>query len=187
MDTTVQTLAGTILITGAHGKTGRRVAARLTSAGHLVRSASRSGDHPFDWTNPHTWPAAVDGVAAAYLTYQPDLALPGARDAVTGVATALAERGVQRVVLLSGRGEPLAQECERAFLDLVPTGTVVRCAFFDQNFTEGPFAPAVIDGVLALPGAPDVAEPFLDAEDIADVVVTALLAEAPSTRGGCSS
>ncbi|WP_159621668.1 NmrA family transcriptional regulator [Ruania rhizosphaerae] len=182
MTTTLSTPAP-ILVTGANGKTGRRVTDRLTDAGHAVRRASRSGDHPFDWTDPATWTAAVDGVGAAYLTYQPDLALPGARDAVTGVAAALAGQGVQRVVLLSGRGEALAQDCERAFLELIPTGTVVRCAFFDQNFTEGPFAGAVIDGMLALPGAAEITEPFLDADDIADVVVAALLAEGVEHEG----
>ncbi|UFU05952.1 NmrA family transcriptional regulator [Ruania halotolerans] len=172
-----------ILVTAAHGKTGRRVASRLTAAGHAVRAGSRSGDPRFDWTDPTTWPGAVDSVRAAYLAYQPDLALPGAREAVTGVAAALVERGVQRAVLLSGRGEPLAQECEHAFLDLIPTGTVVRCAFFHQNFSEGAFAQTVIEGVLALPGAPERGEPFVDAEDIADVIVAALTASHAEYQG----
>jgi uncharacterized protein YbjT (DUF2867 family) len=50
--------------------------------------------------------------------------------------------------------------------------TLVRCAFFNQNFSEV-FVDAVRYGALALPGG-NTAEPFLDADDIADVVVAAL-------------
>ena len=49
----------------------------------------------------------------------------------------------------------------------------MRCALFAQNFDEGLFVEAVQAGVLAL-NAGEVVEPFLDVDDIADVVIDAL-------------
>jgi uncharacterized protein YbjT (DUF2867 family) len=70
-----------VLVTGGTGKTGRRVAQRLADRGVGVRIGSRCGTPPFDWTDPTTWPAAVVGATSVYLTYQPDLAVPGAAEA----------------------------------------------------------------------------------------------------------
>lgn len=74
----------TFLILGGTGKTGRRLAHRLTSRGLPVRLGSRSAEPPFDWHDPTTWPAVVDGVTAVYVTYQPDLGFPGAAEAIRG-------------------------------------------------------------------------------------------------------
>jgi len=162
-----------ILIIGGTGKTGRRVAEKLTAKGVATRVASRSGETRFDWNDTTTWGAALDGVSAAYVTYFPDLAVPEAPPAVREFARLAAERGVQRLVLLSGRGEVEAQRCERIVLDTNPDWTVVRASWFNQNFSEGFFVDLLRDGVLALP-AGDVREPFIDAEDIADIAVAAL-------------
>ena len=51
--------------------------------------------------------------------------------------------------------------------------SVVRCSWFAQNFSESFLLPFVLDGEIALPTA-DVPEPFVDVDDIADVVVAAL-------------
>jgi steroid delta-isomerase-like uncharacterized protein len=112
-------------------------------------------------------------VSAAYVTYSPDLAVPEAPPAIEKLAQMAVERGIGRLVLLSGRGEEEAQRCERIVLDANPDWTVVRASWFNQNFSEGFFAEPLQSGVLALP-AGDVGEPFVDAEDIADVVVAAL-------------
>ncbi|MEU2348111.1 NmrA family transcriptional regulator [Modestobacter sp. NPDC049651] len=168
---------GTQLVTGGTGTTGRRVVARLQARGVPVRGAARSTG--FDWERPATWDAALAGVTGVYLAYAPDLAVPGA-DAVVGQFTArAAAAGVQRVVLLSGRGEPGAEAAERAVLGTAGVrATVLRCSWFAQNFTEGQFAGAVRSGELALPVG-DVAEPFLDADDIADAAVAVLLGDGP--------
>ena len=63
--------AGTVLVLGGTGKTGRRVAERLRAKGVDTRIASRSGDPSFDWNDPATWDVALDGVTAAYVTYAP--------------------------------------------------------------------------------------------------------------------
>jgi len=163
---------GTILVIGASGKTGRRVTDRLIAAGRRVRPVSRSTDPRFDWQDDTTWAGALDGVDAAYITYFPDLALPGAAETIDAFARLAVARGVRRLVLLSGRGEAGAQKAERYLQESGADWTVVRCAFFSQNFDEN-FADSVRHGVVAMP-AGDTAEPFVDADDIADVVVAAL-------------
>ncbi|MGH1564235.1 NmrA family NAD(P)-binding protein [Mumia sp. DW29H23] len=163
-----------VLVVGGTGKTGSRVVSRLEALGVATRPVSRSSAVPFDWNDRSTWPAAIDGVGAAYLTYYPDVAFPGAKEAVSELAGMLAERGVERIVLLSGRGEEAAKAAEDALLAVVPTARAVRCSFFAQNFTEGMFAPDVMAGQLTIPVPDDVPEPFLDVDDIADVVVAAL-------------
>lgn len=161
-----------ILVLGATGKTGRRVVDRLAAAGRPVRAASRSGETRFDWEDQSTWAPALSGTSAVYITYYPDLAFPGAADTVGAFADLAVAKGVRRLVLLSGRGEEGARQAEVRVEDSGADWTLVRCAFFNQNFSEA-FAESVRHGVLAMPGG-DVTEPFLDAEDIADVVFAAL-------------
>jgi uncharacterized protein YbjT (DUF2867 family) len=173
--------ADPILVIGGTGKTGRRVAERLTARGVPVRIGSRSADPPFDWADPSGWPAAVAGASAAYISFFPDLAVPGAADAVAEVARLAAAAGVRRLVLLSGRGEEEAQRAEEAVGAAGAPLTVVRCSWFAQNFTEGAFAPDVQAGELALPVG-DVREPFVDLEDVADVAVAALLEDGHAGR-----
>ena len=169
------------LVLGATGKTGRRVAARLRAAGRPVRIGSRAADPPFDWDDPATWTAPLAGAGAAYVTFQPDLAFPGAAGTVGAFARQAAAAGVRRLVLLSGRGEDGALAAERAVAAAGVEWAVVRSAFFMQNFTEDFLADAVAEGVVALP-AGTVAEPFVDAEDVADVAVAALLGLVPLGR-----
>ena len=161
------------LIIGGTGKTGRRVAEKLAAKNVAIRVASRSGETLFDWNDRTTWGAALEGVSSVYVTYSPDLAVPEAPPAIQELARLASERGVRRLVLLSGRGEEEAQRCERIVLDTNPAWTVVRASWFNQNFSEGFFLDPLRTGVLALP-AGAVAEPFIDAEDIADVVVATL-------------
>lgn len=161
------------LVLGGTGKTGRRVAERLASRGVTTRIASRSASPSFDWNDQNTWDRVLDGVNAAYITYAPDLAIPGATEAIQTFVDKAVEQGVQRLVLLSGRGEEEAQRCERIVQEAGVDWTVVRASWFTQNFSEGEFLGMVLDGAITLPAA-DVAEPFVDADDIADVAVAAL-------------
>jgi uncharacterized protein YbjT (DUF2867 family) len=163
----------TILVIGSTGKTGKRVADRLEKRGIAVRHGSRSADIPFDWDNPQTWAAALDGVDTAYLTYYPDLAVPGSVDAVSKITELAKDAGVRRLVLLSGRNEAEAEKAERVVMASGLEWTIVRCAFFAQNFNEGAWLDEVLAGTVSLP-VDDVQEPFVDADDIADVAVAAL-------------
>ncbi len=162
------------LVLGATGKTGRRVLERLQARGVATRSGSRSADIPFDWEARETWEPALEGVDAVYISYYPDLAVPGSVDLVGGFARLAAERGVRRLVLIAGRGEEEAERCEQVVREAgAPEWTIVRATWFSQNFSEAFMREALLDGVLALPVA-DIPEPFVDADDIADVAVAAL-------------
>ena len=172
MTQTATTDHRTTLVLGATGKTGSRVARRLTELGYPVRAGSRSGSPPFDWADRTSWGPALAGVGAVYLCYQPDLGIPGAADVVGAFVYRAAAARVGRIVLLSGRGEPEAQAAEDRLRASGADWTIVRCAFFSQNFAETWREP-VRQGALAVP-AGDTAEPFLDVADVADVASAAL-------------
>lgn len=161
-----------ILVIGANGKTGRRVAQRLLAAGYAVKAASRSSETPFDWTRESTWAPALEGARAAYITFYPDLAFPGAADKVETFAKLAISLAVKRLVLLSGRGEEGARDAEMRLENAGADWTVVRGSVFNQNFSES-FAEAIRYGHLSMP-AGNTPEPFVDAEDIADVAFAAL-------------
>jgi uncharacterized protein YbjT (DUF2867 family) len=162
-----------ILIIGSTGKTGSRVAARLQQMGFDVRHGSRNAAIPFDWEAPATWAPALRGIEKAYVTYFPDLAFPGAVEKLEAFTKVAAASGLRHLVLLSGRGEHHARLGE----DVVRTSgidfTLVRAAWFAQNFSEGYLRDPILSGVLPMPGG-DIREPIIDIDDIADVVVTAL-------------
>jgi uncharacterized protein YbjT (DUF2867 family) len=176
MNTTTNKLQlneGLTLILGGTGKTGRRVAARLAEKHVPTRIGSRSASPSFDWNNESNWDACLEGVEAAYITYAPDLAIPGATVSIQAFVDRAKRHGVKRLVLLSGRGEAEAQACERIVQDSGIDWTVVRASWFNQNFSEGAFVDMVMSGQITLP-AGDTPEPFVDIDDIADVVVAAL-------------
>ena len=162
-----------ILVLGGTGKTGRRVAARLRALGRPVRIGSRAGQPPFDWDDATTWAAAVQSTSAVYVTYQPDLSFPGAAERISGFGAAAVAAGARRLVLLSGRGEPDAVPAEDAVRAAGVPWTVLRASWLAQNFSEHFLLGPVLDGVIALP-AGNVAEPFVDADDVAAVAVAAL-------------
>src|SRR5918995_4648576 len=88
------------LVLGGTGKTGRRVVERLTARGIPVRVGSRSGEPPFDWEDRITWAPALRDVGSVYVSYFPDLAVPGAVATVRSFADLAVEAGVRRLVLL---------------------------------------------------------------------------------------
>ncbi|MGI5201571.1 NAD(P)H-binding protein [Spirillospora sp. CA-108201] len=165
--------SGLTLVLGGTGKTGRRVVERLEARDVPVRMGSRSASPPFDWENESTWAPVLRNVESVYLSYYPDLAVPGAPEAIRAFTGAAADAGVRRVVLLSGRGEPEARDCEGVVQASGLAWTVVRSSWFAQNFSEDYLLDPVRAGEVALP-AGDVPEPFVDADDIADVAVEAL-------------
>lgn len=164
---------GRVLVLGGTGKTGRRIAAGLDARGIPVRVGSRAATPPFDWNDEASWEACLHDVEAAYISYAPDLAMPGAADSIQAFVDRAKRQGVRRLVLLSGRGEAEAQACERIVQESGLAWTVVRASWFFQNFSEGAFVDMVHAGRITLPAA-DTPEPFVDVEDIADVAVAAL-------------
>lgn len=162
-----------ILVLGATGKTGRRISDRLEAKGITTRKGSRSAFPSFDWNNEANWDECLTDVDAVYINYAPDLAIPGASDAIQSFVGRAKKNGVKRLVLLSGRGEEEAQACERIVQDSGVDWTVVRASWFNQNFSEGAFVEMVQAGQITLP-AVDTPEPWIDVDDIADVAVAAL-------------
>jgi uncharacterized protein YbjT (DUF2867 family) len=170
-----------ILIIGGAGKTGGRVNALLQQRGIATLPVSRSTTPSFDWSKPAGWATALNGVSKAYVTFQPDLAVNGAAEAIAALSDQANEMGVKHIVLLSGRGEPGAQRAEAALQASGVAWTCVRASWFNQNFSEGYLLDGVLAGEIALP-AGAVREPFIDADDIADVVVAALTDECHANR-----
>lgn len=166
---------------GANGKTGKRVTERLTQLNLPVRAVSRSTKPVFDWDNPYTWTNALSDVQKVYITFQPDLAIPGATDKIQMFTDAAAKGGVEQLVLLSGRGEEEAQMSETIVMDSGMDWTILRASWFFQNFSEGFFNDAVVTGEAVLPSG-SAPEPFVDADDIAEMAVAALTDPAHSKK-----
>jgi uncharacterized protein YbjT (DUF2867 family) len=164
------------LVIGGTGKTGRRVVERLEARDLPVRIGSRAGEPPFDWEDPTSWAAVLRGMTHVYVTFYPDLAVPGATDVIRAFTDLAVNSGVQRLVLLSGRGEEEAQKCEKIVQQSGLEWTILRASWFNQNFSEGFFQELILNGNLYFP-AGDVREPFIDAADIAAVAVAALTEE----------
>lgn len=167
-----------ILVTGATGKTGRRVARLLQKRGVTVRAASRSGTPSFDWTDRSTWEPALRGVTGVYLVH-PGLGSPQAAEDIAAFVRRAAAAGARHMVLLStpsdawGPAQEHVLAAERALEHAGAEWTVLRVRWFFQNFSEDFLLDPVLSGELRLPTG-DGKEAFIDAEDIAEVAVAAL-------------
>lgn len=174
------THTGTILVTGATGKVGRRLTELLQAGGHDVRAVSRSTAIPLAWTDESTWDAALEDVAAVYLV-PPDHPFPA--DAFVAAAE---KAGVRRIVAQSGRRVqdlaaaagvgPEAIGMYAAQTAVQASGiewTVLQPNNFNENFSEGDYYPALLAGELALPLA-GTTEPLIAVADIAAVAAAVL-------------
>ena len=162
------------LVIGATGKTGGRVAERL-AVEHEVRAASRSGQVRFDWADPSSYRPALDAVDGIFLTVPGQS--PEGPQHVAELLELAADGGVGIAVLLSARAvefhpQGALARVEEAVRDSSLAHTILRPAWFAQNFTEGFLAPDE-HGVVTAPTG-DGREPFIDLEDVADVAVAAL-------------
>ncbi|WP_299535689.1 NmrA family NAD(P)-binding protein [Ulvibacterium sp.] len=163
-----------IVVIGGTGKTGRRVVEGLTQQGHHVRVASRNNVPAFNWDDHSTYAPVLQGMDRAYIVYYPDLAVAGAREAIGALTEAALKAGLEKVVLLSGKGETEAEACEQIVANSGLNYTLVRASWFNQNFSEGAFLDSILAGHLALP-MPEAEIPFVDADDIAEIVTHVLL------------
>ncbi len=163
-----------ILVIGGTGKTGRRVVEQLNNKGFEPRIGSRQASPGFDWDNKDTWVDALNGIEKMYVTYYPDLAVPGAKESIKSLTYLAKELGVKKMVLLSGKGESEAEASEKIVMDSGLDYTIVRASWFNQNWSESFFLDAILSGEVALPMS-DILIPFVDANDIAEVAATVLL------------
>ena len=163
-----------VLITGGTGKTGRRLAERLVSAGAAVRIAARTpparaDGRRFDWNAPETWAAAVEGVFATYLVPPPG----GAAAAMIDFARFAQDRGCRRFVLLSASllpaGGPGAGQVHLWLQENAAEWAVLRPSWFMQNFSEGPHRATIRAEGRIYSAAADGKVAFISADDIADV------------------
>ncbi|HMB41645.1 MAG TPA: NmrA family NAD(P)-binding protein, partial [Balneolaceae bacterium] len=161
------------LIIGGTGKTGRKVVANLEDQGHNVRIGSRSAVPSFEWEDPSNWMDVLKDIDKMYVVFYPDLAVPGAYEAIQRITMVAKAVGVKKVVLLSGKGEKEAERCEDLIANSGLDYTLVRASWFNQNFSESFFVDPVLSGEVALP-MPEAQIPFVDTDDIADVVTAAL-------------
>lgn len=162
-----------ILIIGKTAKTGLRVEQRLQALGYATRGVSRASTPAFDWEDPTSWQEAMQGTESAYVTFYPDLAVATAEETIGEFIATAKKEGLRHIVLLSGRGEQGAQRAEEVLAKSGLDWNVVRASWFMQNFSEGFMIDGILNGDLMLP-AGDIAEPFIDIDDLADVVVAAL-------------
>lgn len=163
-----------ILVIGGTGKTGRKVVQKLQALEQNVRIGSRSATPAFDWQDPTTWSAALKGMDKVYVTFQPDLAVPGALDAIEALTKQAQKAGIQKLVLLSGKGEKEAELCEQVVIHSGLDHTIIRASWFSQNFSESFFLDPILAGHVALPQA-NAKVPYIDTGDIADVAVAVLM------------
>jgi uncharacterized protein YbjT (DUF2867 family) len=164
-----------MLVIGATGKTGRRVVERLTARGISTRLGARSGEPRFDWDDRDRLAPVLHGVGSVYVQHYLDV-LPGAAEILGSFAELAVANGNRRLVHRSGRGEAEAELAEQAVRDTGAAVTTLRATWFSQNFSESYFLDGLLAGELALP-AGNTPEPFVDADDIADVAVAALTAD----------
>lgn len=170
-----------ILVIGATGKTGKRVAERLIARGHSVRQATRHSEIPFDWENSKSWSNALSGIKVAYVAYSPDLAVPSAHSVIAAFVKAAEDAGLRRVVLLSQRNESHAEACEQLLKVSSLEWTILKPSWFAQNFSEGGFLEGVLGGEVSVPTS-GAGEPFVDLEDVAEVAVAALIEEGHTSQ-----
>ena len=166
-----------ILVIGGTGKTGRKVVEGLTNRNQKVRIGSRSATPAFEWGDPASWDKALAGIDKVYIVFYPDLAVPGAYEAIQGLTEAAKQAGVKKAVLLSGKGEKEAERCEQVVANSGLDYTLVRASWFSQNFSESFLLDPILAGYVALP-MPEAKIPFVDTGDIAEIVVEALLDDA---------
>ena len=168
---------GEILLLGGKGKTGKKIADRLSRLGQSYRYSSRQGQPRFEWEDQSTWRAVLKNSNSVYIAYQPDLAAPGAVQKIDELTKLAVSEGVTKLVLLSGRGEKEAEDCEKIVMSTGIDWTILRCSWFNQNFSEGYLLEPLQQNYVTLP-VPNIPEPFVDTDDIADVAVAALMGSA---------
>ncbi|GIN73940.1 NmrA family transcriptional regulator [Bacillus sp. J14TS2] len=167
-------MAESILIIGGTGKVGRRVNDKLMDLDRKTVVASRKVYPYFNWSDSTTWRETLKGYKQAFVTYFPDLLVEQSTQDIQLFCDIAKEVGLKHIVLLSGRGERGAKQAENILIQSGLTWNILRCSWFNQNFSENFLYDSIVTGEIVLP-VNDVKEPFIDINDIAEVAVKVLL------------
>lgn len=189
-----------VLVTGATGRLGRLLVPRLLARGAKVRAFTRQAGLAIELREQGAAPAlgdfgdaaalrgALHGVSHLFLLspITPELAAHQ-----TAAIEAAAEAGVQRIVKLSGShwtieppGRSLSGDAHGAIEAALRRSSIAHQVLRPNAWLQVMLARladelAAGDVLQVPPGDPQVA--YIDARDIADVAVEALLTDAPGT------
>lgn len=177
-----------ILVTGATGKTGHAIAARLGRASARLRLASRSPTtlpgaqwSRLDWSDLTTFDPALADVERVYLLAPVGHNSP--LDLVGPFIDKALAAGVQRFVLLSSsqlaEGGPAMGQIHAYLRAVTSQWSVLRPSWFMENFISQPHLDTIKgEGVIySATGTGRV--PFVAVDDIAEVGARVLLQDHP--------
>jgi ergot alkaloid biosynthesis protein len=179
----------TVLVTGGTGKTGAATANALRRMGARVASRTRKNDSSdwiaFDWMDPATHEAALQGVDGVYL-----IAPIGVLDPVPPAKSFIEmaqEKGVRRFVLLSSSAIPEGGPAMGGIHALLKSTTsdwaVLQPSWFMQNFSEGHHGDSIRSegAIYSATGKARVA--FIDALDIGEAAAACFVHDRPINEG----
>ncbi len=171
-------MSAPLLVTGANGKTGRRVRQQLERAGYPVRAVGRSSTPVrFDWTDPSSYERAAEGIGGAYLVAPlgPTDLLPVMQPFID----VLLRRGTGRLVLLSAAslaaGDPLMGTVHAYLQAHAPRWAVLRPSWFMQNFSEAQHLASIVEQGVVVSATQTGRIGWIDAHDIAAVACSYLV------------
>lgn len=173
-----------VLVTGATGKTGRRLMELLQQSDVPAVAASREVAEDrvlFDWTDRDTWDVALRDVQAVYVV------APMAADDPGRLMIDFVERaiglGADRFVLLSASvlpaGGPVMGQVHQFLSQSAAGWAVLRPSWFMENFSEGPHCATIRDERAIYSASGHGRVPFISAEDIARAAAAALTVGIP--------
>ena len=177
-------MSGLVLVTGATGKPGKSLVAQITAQGVRHRAGARSGERPFDWTNPATWERALEDVASIYLVAPPTVDDPYSR--MIEFLQLAPRTGARRLVFLGmaslPAGGPAHGQVHQWLKDNSDDWAVLAPSAFMQNFAEGSHLATIRGEHTIYSNTGTGAVPFISAEDIARAALALLTGPANLNR-----
>lgn len=102
-----------ILVTGASGKTGSRIAMLLESCGAQPQRVGRHSHPGCDWSKPESFGPSLASREPVDFSYEPDYTIPGTEATLYAFRVAASDSGLRKLVMVTGRGESHAHRAEQ--------------------------------------------------------------------------